>query len=114
MAPDSLIPHNPLDFIQRCIRQARIFWTYHVNMRMEGRFIPRQIILASIEHYEILEEYPMDKYLPSYLVYSRYEDRVFHVLFAVDIEGDNVRVVTAYYPSLNEWEGDFKTRRKWT
>lgn len=112
MATESLIPDNPIGFIRRCIREGKIFWTYHVNMRMEGRFIPRQIILDSVECYEIIEEYPMDKYLPSYLVFSRYEDRVFHALFAVDIEGDNVRVVTAYYPSLDEWEADFKTRRE--
>lgn len=83
-----------------------------MNMRMEGRFIPRQIILDSVEDYEIIEEYPMDKYLPSYLVFSRYEGRVFHALFAVDIERDNVRVVTAYHSSLDEWEADFKTRRE--
>lgn len=74
--------------------------------------IPRPILLASVEHYEIIEEYPMDKYLPSYLAYSTYENKVFHVLFAVDIEEDHVRVITAYYPSLDEWEGDFKTRRR--
>jgi Domain of unknown function (DUF4258) len=112
MPSERLIPNNPLEFIQRCVRQAKIFWTYHVNMRIEGRSIPRPIILASIEYYEIIEEYPMDKYLPSYLVYSKYENRVFHVLFAVDIEEDNVRVITAYYPSLDEWEGDFRTRRR--
>jgi hypothetical protein len=112
MTTESLIPDNAIDFIRRCIREGKIFWTYHVNMRMEGRFIPRQIILDSVVHYEIIKEYPTDKYLPSYLVFSRYKDRVFHALFAVDIERDNVRVVTAYYPSLDEWEADFKTRRE--
>ena len=55
--------------------------------------------------------YPKDKYFPSYLVYSHYQDKIFHVLFAVDIEEDNVRVITAYYPDLEEWKEDFKTRR---
>jgi len=81
-------------------------------MRMKGRFIPRKIVLDSIQHYEIIEEYPGDKYLPSYLVFSKYQDKIFHVLFAVDVEADNVRVITAYYPSLDEWEEDFKNRRK--
>jgi hypothetical protein len=43
-------------------------------MRMKGRFIPREIVLDSIQHYEIIEEYPGDKYLPSYLVFSKYQD----------------------------------------
>jgi hypothetical protein len=112
MSPRRLIPDNPLDFIQRCVNEQRIFWTYHVNMRMKGRFIHRQIILDSIQHYEIIEEYPDDKYFPSYLVLSKYQDKVFHVLFAVDVEEKNVRIITAYYPSLNEWEEGYKTRRK--
>ena len=112
MTSEALIPENPLDFIQQCVSREKIFWTYHVNMRMKGRFIPRQIVLDSVQHYEIKEEYPGDKYLPSYLVFSRYQDKVFHVLFAVDVEEDNVRVVTTYYPNLDEWEEGFKTRRK--
>ena len=112
MSPERVIPDNPLDFIKRCVNEQRIFWTYHVNMRMKGRFIPRQIVLDSIQHYEIIEEYPGDKYFPSYLVFSKYQDKVFHVLFAVDVEENNVRIITAYYPSLNEWEEGYKTRRK--
>ena len=112
MTSEGLIPENPLDFIRQCVSQRKIFWTYHVNMRMKGRFIPRQIVLDSIQHYEIIEEYPGDKYLPSYLVFSKYQDKIFHVLFAVDVEENNVRIITAYYPSLNEWEEGYKTRRK--
>ena len=32
--------------------------------------------------------------------------------FQTDVEGDNVRVVTAYRPSPGEWEDDLKTRRR--
>src|SRR6266571_5041501 len=38
------------------------------------------------------------KYLPSYLLLARHGEEAFHVLFAVDVEGDNVRVVTSYRP----------------
>jgi YgiT-type zinc finger domain-containing protein len=98
------LPDDPLEFIRRCVRQGRVFWTYHVNMRLRGRFITRQAILQSNESYEILEEYPRDKYLPSYLVYSEYQSDIFHVLFALDLEGVNVRIVTAYRPNPEEWE----------
>jgi hypothetical protein len=36
---------------------------------------------------------------------------VFHVLFATDVVEEHVRIVTAYRPSADEWEGDGKTRR---
>jgi len=78
---------------------------------MKERFIPRNYIFESVENFEIIEEYPKDKYLPSFLVYSRFERYLFHILFAVDLEGENARVVTAYFPSLEEWQPDLKTRR---
>lgn len=57
-----------LEFIKSCIRRRKTHWTYHVNMRLKGRFIYREAILSSVETYKIIEEYPKDKYLPSYLV----------------------------------------------
>ena len=106
------LPHDPLDFIQRCVRRGKVLWTYHVNMRMKDRFISRQSIVDSHADYEIIDEYPEDKYLPSYLVYSEYRGDIFHILFAADVEADNVRIVTAYRPIPEEWEEDFKTRRR--
>ncbi len=101
-----------LTFIRSCIEQRRIRWTYHVNMRLRGRFIPREAILASTDTYEIIEEYVHDKYLPSYLVYARYEDDPFHIQIATDVAGNTVTIVTAYRPTPDKWQEDFKTRRK--
>jgi len=82
-----------------------------VNLRLKGRFVPRQTILDSVDSYELVESYPDDKYLPSYLVLARQGTDAIHVLFATDVDKDNVRVVTAYRPSADEWEDDLKTRR---
>ena len=80
-------------------------------MRLAGRFIPREVILAAVASYELAEAYPDDKYHPSYLVLARHGPDAFHVLFAVDVEGDNVRVVTSYRPDPREWQADLKARR---
>jgi hypothetical protein len=101
------IPDDPIGFIRRCVREAKLYWTYHVNMRLAGRYITRADILAAVDTYRIVESYPEDKYLPSYLVLAG--SRV-HVLFAADVEGDNVRVVTAYVPDPDEWDSDAKRR----
>lgn len=50
--------------------------------------------------------------MPSYLILAQHGGKMFHVLFAVDVAGDNVRVVTAYRPNPDEWQPDLKTRRK--
>ncbi len=42
-------PDNPLTFIRRCVQQRKIFWTYHINMRLQKRGISRQMILDPIE-----------------------------------------------------------------
>jgi hypothetical protein len=111
MTSDRKVPTNPLSFIQACVRNRRVFWTYHVNMRLERRLITRMEILDAVDSYELVEAYPGDKYLPSYLILGRGSLASFHVLFATDVEGDNVRIVTAYRPSLEEWAPDFRRRR---
>ena len=111
MLGEPCLPDNPLAFIKRCVKERKIYWTYHINMRLEGRYISRRSIVESVDHYEIIEAYPDDKYFPSYLVYSRYQGKIFHVLFGVDVGEDNVRIITAYYPDLHKWVSNLKTRR---
>jgi hypothetical protein len=108
---ERLIPSHPIRFIQECIKGGRVFWTYHVNMRLSGRFISRKSILDAFESYEVVEAYPDDKYLPSYLVLGRTGANAFHVVIAVDVLNDNIRIVTAYHPDSGEWRDDLKTRR---
>ncbi len=103
------IPDDPLVFIQTCVRERKLYWTYHVNMRLERRHIGRDEILAAVDTYSIIEAYPDDKYLPSYLIGT---PSGFHILFAIDTEEDNVRIVTAYRPDPEEWEPGFMSRRK--
>jgi hypothetical protein len=104
----SKLADDPLEFIRRCVRDRKIHWTYHVNMRLAGRFLTRDEILDAVDSYEIIESYPEDKYPPSYLVLAA---ATFHAQFATDVAGDNVRIVTAYRPDPTEWESDLKTRR---
>lgn len=101
-----------LEFIKSCIRRGKIHWTYHVNMRLKGRFISRQVILSSVDTYEIIEEYPKDKYLPSYLIYAQCRNQIIHVQMAVNMENDSVVIITAYEPTLDKWKEDLKTRKK--
>lgn len=112
MVDERKCPADPLEFISECVRNQRVYWTYHVNMRLKDRFLPREMILESADYYEIIEAYPEDKYLPSYLVYARHHDVVFHILFAADVEERNVRVITSYYPDPVLWDPALKTRRK--
>jgi hypothetical protein len=112
MAEERKVPDDPVAFIKKCLQERRVYWTYHVNMRLAGRHITRDEILEAIDGYEIIESYPDDKYLPRYLLLGRSAGANFHALFAVDVEGDNVRIVTAYRPDPNECETDLMTRKR--
>ncbi len=110
MADPARIPPDPLTFIQRCVRVSAIFWTYHVSMRLLARGLDRNQIVGAVDTYEVIENYPDDKYLPSYLILGRDTVGALHVLFATDVDGDNVRIVTAYRPNPNEWDSSFRKR----
>ncbi len=111
MREPSQVPRRPLDFIRRCIEQRKILWTYHVNVRLARRSISRETLIASTDTLEIIEFYPDDRFLPSYLLLGRRQEEIFHVLIAVDSTHDNIRIVTMYHPDRKQWMEDLKTRR---
>ena len=80
-------------------------------MRLQQRSLRAETVIAGIESLEIVESYPEDKYMPSYLLRGESAGLVFHAQIAVDVDGDNVRVVTIYIPSAADWNSDFRLRR---
>lgn len=80
-------------------------------MRLDQRGIDSQVLFDSVSTLEVIEAYPRDKYLPSFLLRGKVEELVFHAQVATDVEGDNVRVVTMHIPNPEEWEMDGRVRR---
>jgi len=104
-------PEAPLAFIKGCLSAGRVRWTYHVTMRLQQRGIDAEALRSAIASLEIIEAYPEDKYLPSFLLRGEIEAAVFHAQIATDVEGNNVRVVTMYRPDSDEWDDGFRKRR---
>jgi len=104
-----------MDFLE-LIRQAarkRIIYTLHAvdEMNAEDEVISTQEARQVIFRGEIIEDYPEDKRGHSSLLFGVSKTkRPIHVLCAPKEE--YLAVVTAYVPSLDKWESDFKTRRK--
>ena len=97
--------------IRACLLRGQVRWTRHVTMRFRHRSLGREVLLNGADSLEIIEFYLDDKCLPSFLLRGDFESRTFHALVATDVEGDNVRVVTMYVPSLDEWDSDYRVRR---
>jgi hypothetical protein len=80
-------------------------------MRLQQRGLSADTLVNAVYTLEVIETYPDDKYLPSFLLRGESEGSVFHAHVATDLEGANVRVVTMYQPAPNEWDQDFRVRR---
>jgi hypothetical protein len=80
-------------------------------MRLQQRALPADILRNEMETLEIIEAYPQDKYLPSFLLRGESEGCVFHAQIATDVEGENIRIVTVYIPDPGEWDEGLRIRR---
>ncbi len=80
-------------------------------MRLRQRSLRSEILVQGADSLEIIESYPDDKYLPSFLLRGEVDRLVFHVQIATDVEGGNVRVVTMYLPDPDDWSEGFRLRR---
>jgi hypothetical protein len=57
-------------------------------MRMQQRNINATMLLNAVDSFEIVESYPHDKYLPSYLVRLELPRLILHAHIAADVVGD--------------------------
>ena len=80
-------------------------------MRLQQRGLDAETLRNAIASLEIIEAYPDDKYLPSFLLRGEHKGAVFHAQIATDVEGDNIRVVTMYTPDPDEWDERLRKRR---
>lgn len=103
------LPYNINDLIT-AVNEGKIKWSMHVWKRLRERKISTDDFKNCICTGEIIEEYPDDPRSPSCIVSGlNISQRPLH-----DVVGYSelyLQAITAYYPDLNEWENDFKTRK---
>jgi hypothetical protein len=80
--------------------------------RMVERGITRAEVQEVLLGGERIEDYPGDRPLPSGLFLSWVRGRPLHVVAAFDMANKTVVIITAYEPTVEYFESDFRTRRK--
>jgi hypothetical protein len=100
-----------LFLLKQAIKAGRIEWRKHVLQRMAERDISRSNVLHVLSVGELIEDYPEDKPFASALFLGFIEGEPLHVVAALDDSNQFVYIITAYTPSLEFFESDFKTRR---
>jgi hypothetical protein len=89
----------------------------HCLERMLERDISRKDIKDCIMSGEIIEEYYLDESnisetsYPSCLIFGITMDGHKNLHVVVGYNGKTIIIITAYYPDLEHWTSDYKTRR---
>ena len=100
-----------IEDLQRICTPENIIITIHAAKRLEQRGIFLKEVMNCIMTGEIIEQYPDDYPYPSCLILGMsIEDKYLHVVIG-NHESD-LFLITAYFPSFDKWESDFKTRKE--
>jgi hypothetical protein len=97
--------------IRQSVRQRNIIWRRHALERMLERDLSRNIVLDVASHGEVIEDYSTDRPMPTALLLGWDKKRPIHVVLSIEPDGE-VAIITAYEPSLDVFESDYRTRRK--
>ena len=96
--------------LQAMLSAGQTVWTEHLSLRMRERGIKRADVIACIQNGEIIEQYPDAYPNPACLVFATLaDDKPLHVV--AGINDSEMFIITVYYPTLDKFESDYKTRK---
>jgi hypothetical protein len=101
-----------LAIFREAIASGQIEWRKHVLQKLAERGISQQAIREVLLRGERIQEYAQDTPFPSALFLAYVSGKPLHVVAACDETGQRAFVITAYEPSLEIFEADYRTRRK--
>jgi len=90
----------------------RLVFRVHAIQRMYESHISEEEVRQTIAAGEVIEAYSDDTPYPSRLVLGWHGARPLHVVVADDAADQTNIVVTVYEPAKDEWDADFKRRKK--
>ena len=100
-----------MDTIKEYVSNRKIDWTKHCLNRLNQRNISISDVKMVINNGKIIEYYYEDYPYPNCLILGfNAKNENLHIVCG--ISNDKVHIITAYYPDINKWEDDMKTRRK--
>lgn len=100
-----------IELIKVLYTSSKIKWSTHCLERMQERDISIDDVGSCIQLGEVIENYPDDFPHPSCLIFGyTIGKKVLHVVTGTD--GNLLYIITAYYPNINKFMEDLKTRRE--
>jgi len=101
-----------LTLVRKAAEKKILFLPHAVRqMSLPERMITGPEVRGVVKTGELIEDYPEDVRGHSCLVFGFGEnDRPIHVVCSP--KDDYLAIITAYFPHPNEWQDDFRTRKK--
>ena len=106
---ENKLPYSIIDIRNLCTDET-VIMTNHVRARCVERNILYNDIVNTIQTGEIIESYPEDYPFPSCLICGASKNIYIHVVLSTDM--NFLHIITAYHPNDDEWENDFKSRKR--
>ena len=104
--------HLDIIVFREAVAAGRIEWRKHVLQKLAERSISQQDVRDVLMEGERIRDYEDDKPFPSALFLGYPSGRPLHVVVACDETNRQAFVITAYEPSLEIFEPDYRTKRK--
>lgn len=100
-----------IEDLRKINKAENIAVTEHARHRLIERGIALRDVIKCIESGEIIKQYEDDTPFPSCLILGiTIKNRFIHVV--VSMNDSFIHLITAYYPSSEQWEPDFRTRKE--
>lgn len=100
-----------IDKIKHLVNDDKLRWTNHITIRLLQRNITQEDIEFALLNGEIIENYEDDYPFPSCLILGTNKSNEYiHIVCGSN--GEELWLITAYYPDETEWEKDLKTRKE--
>ncbi len=98
--------------LREVIKSGRFEWRKHTLVRLAEKNISQDVAIEVIMKGEVIEDYPHNTPFPSCLMLGWVGGKPYHVVVSFDKDSGMGYIITAYEPSLDKFEPDFKTRRR--
>lgn len=101
-----------LQELRETVSEGRIEWKKHVLQRLAERNILQEEVIKALQSGEVIEDYPDDKPYPSSLFLASAHNVPLHVVASFDEGNKLAYIITAYRPSAQSFESDYRTRKR--
>jgi hypothetical protein len=101
----------PIKLIREKVKRVKYRISFSHTEKLRERKIEMVKIEEAITNGVFIEAYPDDPRGPSCLISGfTYQGRPLHIVCG-ELEAERILVITAYEPSSEDWEEDWKNRR---